>query len=247
MRRGVRFLLDHPRVLVVAALGFALLAGGYLALRDSPLVAVRKVTITGAGGPEGPRVRAALEEAARDMTTLHVRKAALFRAVQSYATVRDLRVERDLPHALRIDVIRRPAVAALNVNGERLPVAADGTLLRGSIAPRHVPTLAVTAPPGGARLTGDPRAQRALDMVTSAPQAMREHVARVDGRGVLRAQLRNGPEIILGDASRLRAKWIAAARVVGDPGARGARYVDVRLPERPVAGGLVQAEPSTTG
>jgi hypothetical protein len=63
----------------------------------------------------------------------------------------------------------------------------------------------------------------------------------------LQADLRDGPVVYLGDAQRLHAKWIAADRVLSDSGARGAKYVDVRLPERAVAGGLPQQQPSTTG
>ena len=51
-------------------------------------------------------------------------------------------------------------------------------------------------------------------------------------------KLRNGPQIIFGDATRIDAKWAAAAAVLADSRAKGATYVDVRLPERPVAGGL---------
>ena len=52
------------------------------------------------------------------------------------------------------------------------------------------------------------------------------------------SSLSDGPELIFGDASRVRAKWIAAARVLADPDAAGATYIDVRLPDRPAAGGL---------
>ena len=36
----------------------------------------------------------------------------------------------------------------------------------------------------------------------------------------------------------MRAKWTAAARVLADPSSRGAAYIDLRLPDRPAAGGL---------
>src|SRR5256885_11903657 len=78
---------------------------------------------------------------------------------------------------------------------------------------------------------------------------MRAHLARAFvGPQGLEADIRHGPAIILGDGARLRAKWIAAARVLGDPGARGASYVAVRVPERAVAGGPTQPDlPPTTG
>jgi cell division septal protein FtsQ len=242
-------ILDHPGLLAAPLVVVALLAGAYLWLRDSALVRVEHVTVVGASGPEAPRVRAALGDAARDMTTLHVRLRALRDAVRSFPTVRDLRVDRDLPHGLKVVILGRPVVAALSSAGARVAVAADGTLLRGSPVPRNVPAVRIAAPPAGARLS-DPRAERALALVVAAPKAMRAHVARAFlGDQGLEADLRDGPAVIVGDGRRLRAKWVAAARVLGDPAARGARYVDVRVPERAVAGGLSEEEgqPSTTG
>ena len=225
-----------------------MLIAAFLLVRDSPLVRVERVSVVGASGPEAPRIRAALAEAARGMTTLHVRVGALREAVKSYPTVKDVRVDRDLPHGLKVIVVGRPAVAALTAGDERVAVAADGTLLRGATVPGDVPNVQIAAPPAGAHLA-DPRAERALALVAAAPPAMRAHVARAFfGRQGLEADIRHGPAIILGDGARLRAKWIAAARVLGDPGSRGASYVDVRVPERAVAGGLTQPDlPSTTG
>ena len=254
LRRGARRsivprILDHPLILAAPVAAAVLLAGAYLWVRDSTLVRVEHVTVVGAKGPDAPRVRAALVDAARQMTTLHVRLDALRDAVRSFPTVRDVRAERDLPHGLKVIVLGRPAVAALSSAGARVPVAADGTLLRGSPVPGNVPAVRIAAPPAGARLA-DPRAERELALVLAAPAAMRRHVGRAFlGEQGLEADLRDGPAIIIGDGSRLRAKWVAAARVLSDPGARGARYVDVRVPERAVAGGLSQEEdqPSTTG
>ncbi len=53
--------------------------------------------------------------------------------------------------------------------------------------------------------------------------------------------LHEGPELIFGDATHMDAKWVAATRVLADPEAEGASYVDVRLPGRPAAGGLPAA------
>ena len=53
--------------------------------------------------------------------------------------------------------------------------------------------------------------------------------------------LEDGPEIIFGDADLAAEKWTAAVRVLADGDAAGATYIDVRLPARPVAGGLPAA------
>ena len=247
----MRRIAAHRRLLAGLVLAAILMAGAFLWLRDSSLVRVEHVTVTGASGPEAPRVREALTQAAREMTTLHVRMDALRDAVHAFPTVKDVRVDRDLLHGLKVIVVGRPAVAALTGAGPRVAVAADGTLLRGAEIPDDVPSLKVDTPPGGPRLAGG-HAGLALAMIAAAPAAMRAHVERAYmGREGLEAALRDGPSVIAGDGKRLRAKWIAAARVLGDPGAKGARYVDVRVPERAVAGGLPQAQeegqPSTSG
>lgn len=229
------------RILVgVVALALAL-SGGYLWVRDSSLVRVEHVTITGTAGGEAPRVSAALRTAAEGMTTLHVRRGALLAAVAAYPTVAGVRVQTDFPHGLRLEVLRRPAVAALSADGHRIAIAADGTLLRDASAPASAPTLAVRAIPPGRRVAGG-GAGAVLSAIAAAPAAIRTHVSRVwVGPHGLEADLRGGPAVYLGPVQRLHAKWIAADRVVSDPDATGARYIDVRVPERAVAGGLPTA------
>ena len=115
------------RVLMVLAVCLVLAAGFQFWLRDSPLVAVEDVKVTGLTTKDAPRVRAALASAAHNMTTLHVDHAELERAIAAYPVVRALEVNADFPHRLEIRVLEhRPAAL---VGG--LPVAGDGTILRG--------------------------------------------------------------------------------------------------------------------
>jgi cell division protein FtsQ len=230
---------------LLAVLVLALGVAGWLWLRDSSLVGVNRVTITGATGAEAPQVRRALEQAARGMTTLHVDDDALRQAVALYPQVKSLRAEAHPLHRLSIEVIERPPVAALSVNGSRTPIAADGTLLKGRISDAGLPAVAVSALPGGGRLTGGP-AVGTLAVIAAAPSALRRHVERIGwDHGLLVATIEHGPRVVLGDAERPKAKWVAAARVLNDTGSSGATYIDVRLPERPVAGGI-PAEDSTS-
>jgi cell division protein FtsQ len=83
-------------------------------------------------------------------------------------------------------------------------------------------------------------ALHAARVAGGAPGPLRQRLERVDMRaqdGIV-VELRDGPELIFGDATHVRAKWIAATRVLADPEAEGASYIDVRLPGRPAAGGL---------
>ena len=107
LARRVALRLTVPRlrvVLVVAAIA-ALLALSWLWLRDSSLVAVKRVTVSGASGPDAGAVRAALVSAARNMTTLDVRMEQLRSAVAPYPVVKDLRVSVKFPHGIAIHVV----------------------------------------------------------------------------------------------------------------------------------------------
>jgi cell division protein FtsQ len=231
------------RAVAACACVLALLGGGWLWLRDSGLVAVDDVSVTGLSGTEAPRVRAALEGAARDMTTLHVRPDQLRTAVEPYPSIMAVDAHPDFPHGLRIVVHEHVAVAALAAGSDRVPVAADGTLLRGS-STSGLPVVAVAAPPPGDTLA-DKRALRVVSLLAAAPPALRAKVSRVyAGPRGLTAPLQDGPVLYFGGADRLRAKWTAATQVLADRASAGATYIDLRLPERPAAGGLKDPTPA---
>jgi len=237
--------LPRPgRMLLWVTVALAALAVGGMWLRDSELVRVKHVEVTGIGGPDAARIRALLAEAAREMTTLHVRTDQLHAAVSGYPIVKGLRVERDLPNGLRIIVQEHVPVAAVVVDGARTAVAGDGLLLPGtSVAGLPLVPAAAAA---GERIA-DRRARAAIAALAAAPEELR---ARVAYAGVSRTEglvleLRDGPTLRFGDRSRLAAKWAAAAAVLADPTSVGATYIDVRYPERPAAGGL--EDPATQG
>jgi cell division protein FtsQ len=231
--------LGRPRPLVLAvALGIVLLAvGGWLWLRDSSLVAVNRVTVTGESGPDAGQIRSALTAAARNMTTLDVQMNQLRTAVEPYPVVKDLSVSTQFPHGMRIQVIEQSPVAVVSAGGHRIAVAGDGTLLRDVIPSSSLPTIALTIVPGGTRLTGSARAEARL--VAAAPYQLLAKLSQVTtgaSHGLV-AQLRSGPSIYFGAASQLDAKWAAAAAVLADPGSDGAVYIDVTNPGRPAPGG----------
>jgi cell division protein FtsQ len=232
------FARRRTRVLLGLAVLLVVLAPLALWLRDSSLVRIEHVSVTGIHGPQAAQVRQALESAGIDMTTLHVRDHALLDAVAPYSVVRSLRTETDFPHGLRIIVNAYEPVAALQGAGGRLTaVAGDGTLLRGG-ATRGLPLVNVRTTPGGDRL-GAGEASTAVALLAAAPRALRVRVGRVyRGPRGLAATLQNGPKLYFGGAADLDAKWGAAAEVLAHPTSRGASYVDLRVPDRPVAGGL---------
>jgi cell division protein FtsQ len=240
-RRGRRLLRSGFGLVAVLALAGA----GWMWLRDSSLVRVSDVQITGVSASDGELVKAALEGAALEMTTLHVREDVLREATASHPSVADLNVKTDFPHQLTIHVIERQPVAALSGgDGERrIPVTGSGILLRGVTADRDLPSLVTKQTTVGPRLT-DRRALRALAIAGAAPSELlrRSDELRVNARGVI-VTLHNGPELVFGSADDARAKWTAAARVLAETSAAGATYLDLRIPGRVAAGGLAPVTP----
>lgn len=234
----------HPpsRAVVGALLVAALLLPGWLWLRSSPLVAVSEVTVTGATGPQAAQIRRALEDAARRMTTLDVDRAALRAAVRPFPVVAEVRADARPPRRLELTVREYVPVAALASGSRRAAVAADGTIIEGTLT-RGLPVVPGGLP-AGRRLPGDGRARRMVALLAAAPVQLRARIARVTAaqQGLV-VQLRNGPAVYFGAPARLRAKWAAATRVLADYSSRGATYLDVRVPERPAAGGLEPSDP----
>ncbi|HKP91286.1 MAG TPA: cell division protein FtsQ/DivIB [Thermoleophilaceae bacterium] len=229
------------RRLLVAALLAAVVGAGYLFwFRDSSFVRIERVSVTGLTGTDASGERAALVAAARRMTTLHVDQAALRRALGTTSAVEAIRVTTEFPHGLRIQVVEKAPVAVLAYGNERVAVGSGGVLLPDvEPIPRDLPAIDVGALPSGMRL-GAGRASRLVAAAAAAPRALLERVERlseVPGRGLV-AYMTDGPDVILGSAAQLDAKWTAAAAILADETSSGAEYVDVRLPDRPVAGGL---------
>jgi cell division protein FtsQ len=148
-----------------------------------------------------------------------------------------VRVDTDFPHGARIIVSKYVPVAAVLAGATRIPVAPDGTLLRNTPA-RQIPVIPATRAPAGDHLESR-RALHAVKLLAVAPAVLRARIARayVGPRG-LTVVFREGPAVYFGQPGRLVAKWAAAVRVLADGTSQGASYVDVRVPERPAAGGL---------
>lgn len=235
------------RVTICALVAVPLLGGSWLWLRDSSLVSVRHVHITGVHGVDALEIREALDNAAARMTTMDFNVGALRSAVASLPIVGGLHVTTSFPHTVSISVTERPPVAALLTAGQRTAVAADGTVLGPALLSSSLPTVnGSVEPPAGAHL----RESTALDAVAvlgAAPAALAPFVVRVSGGPEgLTVAMRNGLLVYFGNSMRPHAKWLSLARVLTSPSAAGAWYVDVRLPERPAAGLSSASSPSTS-
>jgi cell division protein FtsQ len=225
------------RLLAAAIAILALYAGYMLWFRNLPWFAIDEVTITGATTNE-PEIKMAVEQAAQDMTTLHLNDDQLRDAVAQFPTVASVGASTSFPHALHVTVTERLPVAFVKAGPQRTAVSADGYLLIGaSFDPKSLPRIE-DAPSHGARLTGDPAAEAAILGATPAP--LREQVTSStwdDEQGGVVVMLNNGPDLRFGDGSRARDKWTAAVAVLSSAEHGSPTYLDVSVPERPVSGG----------
>jgi cell division protein FtsQ len=233
------------RVLAGLLLAVAGVTLGWLWFRDSSFVAVERVTITGSGSSEQAQVRQALETAALQMTTLRVDEAALEQVVEPFASVAGLRVRRDFPNELRIEVIEHEPVATVKSGGSSVPTTGGGLLLDG-VRADDLPEVATKAPLAGRHVT-DARTLAALRVAAAAPPALHARAERLfHGTAGVTLELRDGPELIFGSGDDARTKWTAAARVLAEASSAGATYLDLRVPKLVAAGGVGPLEPEPT-
>jgi cell division protein FtsQ len=151
--------------------------------------------------------------------------------------VRAVRVSTSFPHGLRIRVIEQPPVAALTLGATRTAVAADGVVLGPGFLSGSLPVIHGALPAPGAQRVAVASQVAELAVLGGAPETLIGWISRVyTGHNGITVAMRNGLLLYFGNATRPHAKWLSAARVLSDPTAAGASYVDVRLPERPAAG-----------
>ena len=228
-----------PAGVALAAVGLLL---GFLWFRDSSFAAVEQVTVTGSGSSERDRVVAALEAAGRGMSTLDVDAAALRDAVRPFASVADLRVRPDFPHALRVEVVEHRPVALVQFGATKVPATGGGLLLEG-VQDDDLPLVRAEGPAAGDRVQ-EPRVLAALRVAAAAPPALEERSERLYfGDGGIRLDLAGGPDLVFGDAEAAAGKWKAAARVLTEDSSAGATYLDLRVAGLVAAGGVGPVEP----
>jgi cell division protein FtsQ len=226
------------RRLIAAAVGILVLWAGYMLwFRNLSLFAIDEVTVTGAT-TNAPAIKKAVEQAAQDMTTLHLKDDELRDVVAHFPTVASVGASTSFPHGLHVTVTERLPAAFIKVGPRRTAVSADGYLLLGaSFDPKELPRIEGTTAQG-ARLEGDAAAQAAI--LGATPTPLRDQVESSswdDAQGGVVIGLEGGPDLRFGDGSRARDKWTAALAVLSSSEHGSPSYLDVSVPDRPVSGG----------
>ena len=213
------------------------------------MFAIRRFDVEGAPPAVSADVRATLQRFS-GTNLLALNGAALVRALDDLPTVVSAQYDRSFPHALRVRVVPETPVAVVRRGAGAWLASARGRIL-GATARRQYRSLPrIWLPVStelviGDFLSGDAAASaRALRAFVDSRFAQRVLWARVAGRQ-LTLRLRSGLEVEFGPPSSLLLKIAIVRRVLATlalPARGGPTYLDVSVPERPVAGRDPQVE-----
>lgn len=213
--------------------------GAYWGAVTSPVFAVERVEVLGAP----PEVVREVEAATRNVvgvSLVAVDAEGIEGTLRALPSVAGVSVDRAFPHALVVRVAPERPVAVARRGHSSWLVTGTGKVIRavetGSerAYPRIWLTRGVAVRVGGTLPTSYTPATRALAAATEEKLPRRVKAVRAEG-GELTLVLRRGPEIRLGAATDLGLK-VAVASAVFRLVESGTAYIDVSVPERPVAG-----------
>jgi cell division protein FtsQ len=219
--------------------------GLFAAARGTSAFAVRSVAVDGATPDVAGEVRKALAPALGE-SLLGLDLADLQHRAERVPMVAAASFDRGFPHTLRIAVVPEVPVAVLRqgasswlaANGGRVVAELDQGARPGlpRIWLKRDVDVRLGESVGGIQL----RAIAAVAPLVSKPLPLSVGSA-VATRGELKLVLRNGLELRLGDSRDLTVKLEVARRVIPQLAGAGG-YLDVSVPDRPVAGETLNSQ-----
>ena len=243
-----RFAPSGPSLLA----GFALLAAGlasYGVARETPLFAIHDIEVVGAPADVRERVRAALEPLeGESLVGLDV--SELDRRIAALPDVVGVTHDRAFPNTLRVVVLPERPLVVLRRGPESWLVSARARVVR-PLTKGALPALPRLWVPRGVDVAagdtiGDTAALRAIHVIAlGAPALPPIRTVRIE-RAEATVVLRNGIEVRLGRDHDVLLKVAVAAEVLTrtEP---STTYVDVAVPDRPVAGTAAEAQVEVEG
>lgn len=232
-------LVPTRRALLVA--GAAVGAAGvlYLVARETPIFAVRSIEIRGVRGAAAAHVRAALRPL-EGKSLLALRGSDVANRLAAVPDVQSATYDRAFPNTLRIVVVPERPVAVIRQGAAAWLVSARGRVLHALARGTELALPRIWLPRTadvqvGATVAPDEGGLAATALAAARRVGFHGRVRDVSTTGgSLVFTLRSGLQLRLGDEQDLALKLAVAARIL--PLVRGAAYLDVSVPARPVAG-----------
>jgi cell division septal protein FtsQ len=237
---------QRPRVVPIVLAALVLVAaaiGTYVAARQTSIFALERIEVEGAPPAVAAEVRASLRPYL-GKSLVRFDAGAASRRLSNVAEVADSQFDRAFPHTVKVRVHTERPVAVLRQGADAWLVSASARVLRRLDPP--YPRLPRVWVPRSADIAvnstlGGLGAQGVAALAPLRPLRVGVEVRQVrTGTGDLTLLLDSGTELRLGDSGDLRLKLSIAKQLL--PVAVGADYVDVSVPERPVAKFNTQVE-----
>jgi cell division septal protein FtsQ len=220
---------------------FVCAAAAFIGARETSVFAVDSIAVRGGTAAVRHDVRAALAPL-RGRSLLDVDGVVVDSQLAHVPWVVSSTFDRAFPHTLVVTVVPERPVVVIRSGARAWLISAHGRVLAPLARGAHpgLPRVWVedAAPTVGHILAADTDAGRAARAVAPLRTLrFRAHVASVATRaGELTFVLRSGLQLRLGDARDLALKLAVARRILALSGLTVGGYVDVSVPERPVAG-----------
>jgi cell division protein FtsQ len=242
-------LLPSGRSLVV---GFAIVLGAvglYVLARQTPMFTISRIEVRGAPAPVAAHVRAALAPL-EGTSLLKLDSGEVARLLAGLPDVAAAGYDRDFPHTLRVVVRPEHPVAVARRGPKAWLVAASTRTIAAVPLKSHARLPRIWLAHSGEPQVGTSitdrfglRAVRALALAREARLGARIRMVRVREQD-LTFLLGSGLEVRLGDLRAVPLKLAIAAKVLPGLLAHGGyAYLDVSVPERPVASTTLDSQP----
>ena len=237
-RRGVLPVALAAGALVVAGIG------AYFLARETSMFALDRIEVEGASPAVAKAVRQALRPyVGKSLVGFDANEAA--KRLAGVAEIADFRFDRDFPHTLKVRVRPERQVAVLRRGSDAWLISSSARVLA-RLEAESYPRLPRIWVPRSTDIVlnstlGGLGAKGVAALAPLRALGIHAQVRQVrTGEGELTLVLSSGTELRLGDSGDLRLKLAIAKQLL--PLTVGARYLDVSVPERPVAAYKPQVE-----
>jgi cell division protein FtsQ len=213
---------------IVLGMAVVALVAGAIALTQSPVLDVDRVTVKGADRTEQAEARAA-SGIARGSAMVGIDVSAAERRLEALPWVESATVTRSWPGTVQIALVERTPLAIVGTGSVAVEVDRDGRVLGPAAGGDGLPVVAGQAAAAGDELAGPQR--QALATLADLPKDLRADVAaaRATSAGI-GFTLSDGIEVSWGDRSQPSAKADALQVLLEQAGRDTIATIDVSVP-----------------